>query len=142
MNITSSTILRNDQRFSPLNALEYDSNNYFMTENIAGSWICFDFKKHKVIPTNYTIKSYQRTNDQHPRSWVIEGLNVKTSKWEIIDEKNDCSILNGDGIIHTFQIQNQEENEFKSIKMRLTGPNWTNNNSFLINSFELYGELI
>lgn len=109
-------------------------------------WICFEFTKHKIIPSNYTIRSSKTsyTNYYFPRSWVIEGSNNKSS-WTNLDQQNDCTFIKGSNLVHTFQIQNQNQNEYKYIKMRLTSPSWgeySDNCRLLFASIEFYGELI
>lgn len=142
VNITSSSIARNDLQFSPTNVVNYDSNKYFMSSDLDSSWICFDFKDYRIIPTDYTILSYENPSDQHPNSWVIEGYNDTDDSWKIIDEENNCNLLNGGSKVHTFRIRKQSKQEFRMIRMRQTAKNCLDNNCLLISSFELYGTLI
>lgn len=122
-------------------ALFDDQTNYFQSKNTPNSWLSFDFKNHRVIPSAYTIRSFPSgPNAAHPRSWVIEGSNDNDS-WEVLDEQNNCAFLNGKGLVHTFTLNHQNENEFKFIRMRLTGTDWYGCNFFIIDSFELYGRL-
>lgn len=57
-------------------------NHQQLKENEKGelnSWIKLDFKRHKIIPTDYTIRSFFRDkNGNHPKSWVIEVSNDDT----------------------------------------------------------------
>ena len=54
----------------------------------------FDFKDHKIIPTDYTLKSNSSSaNVQKPKSWVIEGSNDNNS-WEVIDEQVNYNYYN------------------------------------------------
>ena len=44
------------------------------------NWLCFDFKEHRIIPTDYTIKSYHvEKNYRSPKSWAIEVSNDNSS---------------------------------------------------------------
>ena len=106
------------------------------------NWICFDFRKHRVVPTDYTIRSaIWDANDTHPRNWVIEGSNDDIS-WTIIDEENDCPFLNGKNVVHTFRMNRPNLKEFQYIRMKITGPDWRNSFYLGIDSFEIYGKLI
>ncbi|KAK8842111.1 hypothetical protein M9Y10_026338 [Tritrichomonas musculus] len=131
-----------------------NANNDFYTESQPNSWICFEFKKHRISPTNYSIRSVNSwTGDHHPKTWVIEGSNDEKN-WIKLDEQNNSPFLNGANHVHTFTIQNQENNEidvddvdqnekeFKYLRMRLTGPNWYNFDHLDICSIEFYGRLI
>ena len=129
---------------SPLNELvEYDTQSYgSYTKNLSNEWFCFELKKHQIIPTYYSIKTnWQGQNGIHPRSWVIEASN-DNSNWDIIDEQNDCSYLNGSYFSHSFPIKNTKQTEYKFIRMKLTGPNWSYTNYFYISKFEIFGTLI
>lgn len=127
-----------------------DFFNLFVYENENGSlctysslneWICIELKKKKVIPTYYTVKTHgDGQNGYHARSWVIEGSN-DNSNWEKIDEQQNCPYLNGSYLSHSFPIQNENQKEFKFIQMKLTGPNWRNDNYLCIIRFELFGNL-
>ena len=144
MNITSSSI-ENDKNI-PINAVLFDDeDNYFATKNIQNSWICFDFKDHKIIPNNYSICSYfGMIGTCHPKSWVIEGCNDKNDEngWEIIDEQKNSDKLNNSNITYTFDIQNPQQKSFRYIRLRETDSNWNNSYNLCFNAIEFYGYLI
>ena len=142
LNITSSSCRYGSEQYQPQNVINYDDNISFLSEDVPNSWIRFDFKDHRIIPTSYTIKTSQRpcTDDCHPKSWVIEGSTDQNS-WEVIDTVNDCSDLNGCTRIHNFGMKTQSINKFRYIQMRQTGKNWANKDFLAINSFELFGKL-
>ncbi|KAK8870689.1 hypothetical protein M9Y10_008576 [Tritrichomonas musculus] len=127
---------------SPRNAVLYDDHSkYFFSQNQENSWICFDFKKYKIIPKNYSVKSHDNLpNNCHPRSWVIEGSNDNNT-WEIVDEQKDCSLLNGNLLASTFTIQNIDNKEYRFLRMRQTQSCWNGSNNFSIDSIEFYGSL-
>ena len=127
------------------NVVTYDDDimKFFHSRNDPNSWICFDFKDHKIIPTNYSIKTDSRNQDElyHLKSWVIEGSN-DSNNWEIIDEQNNCSYLNGRFNVHTFYINNKERKEFRYIRLKQTGKNWHGDDHLIFNSFEIFGDLV
>ena len=144
INITSSSVLCNNDNYQPRNVVLFgDKNKYFYSENYTNSWLCFDFKEHRIIPTDYTIRSYPNgPNNNHPKNWVIECRN-DDSEWEIVDEQRNCPHLNGSYLVHTFKINNQNCKKFRYIRMRNIGNNWNGNNNHLrVESFEIYGKLI
>ena len=108
----------------------------------SNQWICIELKKHQVIPTYYTVKTNSDSqNCWHPKSWVIEG-SKDNSKWDKIDEQNNCSYLNGSYLSRSFPIKNENQQEYKFIRMKLTGPNWNSSNYLYISKFEIFGTLI
>lgn len=140
INVTSSSVL--DKAFNPSNVFIYnDQTKYFLSENKPGTFICFDFQDSKVIPTNYTIRSAPYDGGAHPKSWVIEASN-DNDNWDVIDTQNNCSYLNGLSFVHTFAIENDNEKEFRYIRMRQTDQSFAINNYLRIESFELYGFLL
>ncbi|KAK8840628.1 hypothetical protein M9Y10_030402 [Tritrichomonas musculus] len=119
-----------------------DEGRYFYSAKSPNSWICLDFKDHRVIPTAYTIRTrHCGTNDRHLKSWILEGSKDNDS-WKTLDEQNDCSHLNGNRFFHTFNINQNNTEEYKYLRIKQTGPNWNNDNYLIIDSFELYGTLI
>ena len=125
-----------------------NSNNNFYTNNENNPWICFEFKKHQIIPTSYTIKSCNASypyGNQYPKNWIIEG-SEDNKNWEIIDEQQNCEFLKGSNYTHTFSIKkknNSNEKEFKFIRIRHIGNCWNNSyNALNISSIELYGTII
>ena len=141
VNFTSSSVY--SSKFQPSNvALFGNKSKYFYSDDIKSSWICFDFKDHRVIPTHYTIRSPNwDTNSSHPKSWVIEASNDNKS-WKIIDKQENCSILNQARAVHTFELNQPKSKEFKFIRMRSIGPDWWGHNYLALESFEIYGRLI
>ena len=120
-----------------------NTNNCYYTNSESNPSICFEFKKHRIMPTNYTIRAHNSSSgNRHPKSWIIEG-SEDNKKWIKIDERIDCSFLNGAKRVHTFHIKNEEEKEFKFIRIKHINNTWDNsNNAIYICSIEFYGNLI
>ena len=143
MDITASSIYSSSPCYQPINVTIFnDKSKYFISQSKENSWICFDFKEHRVIPTAYTIGTTTSTfaGNCHPKSWIIEG-SVDNMSWETIDEVKNCSYLNGYGLTHTFTIDKEKSKEFKSIRMKQISSQ-SGDRYLYISSFELYGELI
>lgn len=132
--------------YSPDVLLDIENNwDGFYTKDIENSWIGFEFKKRRIIPSSYTIKSKNGgVNGCHLKSWVIEVSN-DSQKWQIIDEQSNCSLLNGKHLVHTFPISNEKidsDQGFKHVRLRQTGTSWCNNHRIHICAIELYGQII
>ena len=124
----------------PINAVTYDQRNYFQTQNSENSWLCFDFKDHRVFLTNYTIMSYKTDKENHPKKWSIEGSN-DGQNWTVIDEEEECRFLNGASRVYTFSIPNENQQDFRFIRIIQTGENWAGHHHLLFDSIEFYGVL-
>lgn len=58
----------------------YNQDQFFQSRYEKDSWICFDFKYNRVIPTNYTIKSCGGAHSKFKLiNWVVEGSNDRNS---------------------------------------------------------------
>lgn len=140
--ITSTNI---DSNHYPNNVVLFDDQTKFFWANCGNkeNWICFDFQKRRVIPTDYTIRSSSHWDDfnPNPRNWIIEG-SLDQKSWDLLSEEKNCAFLNGKAKIHTFKIHNQTSKEFKYIRFRQTGKNGHDNFAFIFDSFEIYGKLI
>ena len=94
-------------------ALFDDHSKCFVSGNKPGSWICLDFKEHRVIPTDYTIRSCDGgTNNHHLKSWVVECSN-DNNEWKVVDERENESSLNGPLCAHIFKIQQGNSEEYR-----------------------------
>ena len=140
INITASSYSTgNEPRYS----LSFDDlNKFHCSKNTPNSWICYEFKNHRIIPTHYTIRTMcGGSNAGHLRNWVIE-CSTDNNSWETIDEEVNNSSLNGKNYVHTFKINKQISTEFRYIRIRSTGKDWCNSNWLTLNLFEIYGKLI
>lgn len=147
INITASSIFKgcehNEARQPETVILYDDQEQAFVSKYESNNWIKFDFKEHRIIPTDYTIRTIKwwNKNGPHLRNWVFEGSNDDNS-WDPLDHENNCSFLNGPSHVHIFKIQNQTNNAYQFIQIRQTGPNWREDDILGLDSFEIYGELI
>lgn len=144
IDVTASSCYINTENNQPKNVVHYDNQNgRFHSKSEMNNWIKIDFKERRVVPTEYSIRTAKcyGVNGHHPKSWVIECSN-DNERWEVLDEENNCSHLNGPSMVHTFKIKNQTPDEFRYIQIRQTGPDWAGSNFLVIESFEIYGQLI
>lgn len=141
--ITSSSVYDSNDIHQPINiALFDDQKKRFRSMDSPGSWIRIDFKDHRIIPSDYSIRSTEwGANCGHPANWVIE-CSKDGSSWTVVDEQKNCSYLNGKYHVHSFKISSQCDSEFRYIQVRSTGKSWAGTNTLAFDSFEVYGKLI
>ena len=60
------------------------------------------FHKHVIGITKYSLRSQSGHENDHPKSWVVEG-SFDGLKWHLIDEENDRTELVGKGNLKTFE---------------------------------------
>lgn len=112
--IEIKTPTQTHEEYLPHNLIEYGKSLEKSYWNFAcydpqadENWILFDFKKnHKIIITAYTIRC---GGSSHPKSWKIEGSNDQ-NVWTVIDEIQNCSILNRPRATHTFLTDDKDNN--------------------------------
>ena len=138
INILSSSV-RDDREIPQNVSIFEDDNKFFYSIDEANSWLCFDFKECRVIPSNYTIKSV--FSSYNPKFWVLEGSN-DSNTWKILDKQNNFSGLKKGNQICSFQTLNQKTESFRFIRFRQIGKTWNDRYYLVIGSFELYGTLL
>lgn len=140
INVTYSKLRYGDPK--TIFQYENNNNNYINTNDSPNSWFCFELKKHQIIPTNYTIRTYNCSpNSAHLKNWILEGSNDNKS-WKELDSENDCQYLNGPNYFHTFPIKNDSNESFKFLRIRETKGDWQNTHYVVLNLIEFYGQLI
>lgn len=125
--------------YPPTNAILYDNDDYFWSDDKENSWICFDFKNRKVILESYTIKS--ANNDSYttqPRNWIIEGSN-DNNLWFTIDLKRNCSTLN-EPFYDVFKVTPQKQ-LYRFLRIRQTDANWGSTHYLQLSCIEFFGKL-
>ncbi|KAK8871618.1 hypothetical protein M9Y10_007353 [Tritrichomonas musculus] len=141
LSITFSSNYNNKDPFELLNYDDSSSGSYFQTGNEQNPSICFEFKKHQVMPTGYIIRSFNCSNHNHLKSWKIEGSNDLES-WEIHDSQTNNDILNGANRVHLFNVSKNKGKPLKYVRIMETGSNRYGNNHMIMNSIEFYGKII
>lgn len=117
-----------------------NQNNYYHSQNDTDIEVCFDFKNKKVNLTGYSIKSiWNGINSCNLKNWVVEVSNDK-SQWEIVDEPNNDSTLNGASLVAYFSTKKTID-FYRYVRLRQTGRNWENDYLVIIVALEFYGKL-
>ena len=130
--------------YRPKNAVEIGTDSEFRSENVRNSWLCYDFKTPRVIPTSYSIKSPNfDPGVWQPKSWILEVSNDGSEEsWRVIDRRENNSELNGRHLTRNFAITSELSEPFRFIRLRLTGENHEGGHRLVICSLEVFGWLI
>jgi hypothetical protein len=145
--VTGSFPLCGCDDYGPKNAVDFESGETFIS-NVTGegdslprgAWLCYDFKRMRVIPKQYTIRTHNNpAGKEHLKSWIVE-TSEDGDKWEIIDRRDDNHDLNGFRFIHTFDISSQTT--FRFIRLTNIGLSHHKNWMIEIEAWEIFGTLL
>jgi hypothetical protein len=121
------------------NAADLQTDSFFFSKDLAGQWLCYDFKEMRVAVTHYILRSHKHSaGGKNLRSWVIEG-SEGGENWIELDRRDNEASLNSSKSVKSFEVRNVIECRF--IRLRETGPNWEGNNHVLLQAFDLFGGL-
>jgi hypothetical protein len=123
------------------NIVDLSVDSRFVSVDAPNQSIGFDFKRWRIKPTHYTIRShfYAEIGGPNLKSWVIEG-SMDGSEWTEMDRRIDNSDLNDRNATRTFRLARSEECKF--MRLRQIGKNHSGNDVIVISSFEVFGTLI
>jgi hypothetical protein len=63
--------------------------------HIRNNWLCYDFKKRRIVPTHYAIRTWsQGPGSSHMKSWLVE-TSADRESWREITREEDNKQLNG-----------------------------------------------
>ena len=120
------------------------SDSVFHTDNVPGSWCCYDFKERRVSLSSYTIRSYcptPRNPGHHPISWVVEVSNDNTN-WQVVDSHTNDHSLTINHVTRNFRVSSVPDGSFRFVRLRQTGVNSYNTHHLIFCAFELFGTLV
>lgn len=141
--ITSNSI---HSGYQPKNVVDYHQNNFYHSQNVADSFVCFDFKDKRVQLSSYTIKSHNSgKNCGNLRNWVVE-LSKNGEDWEEFDRHEDDDTLNGPKIVSNFSINKRNDEFYRFVRIRQIGFSWSgypNSKNYYIyfDAIEFFGKL-
>ena len=120
VNVTASSY---ENSWRPENAVDLNTDSIFASRSEENSWICYEFKDCGVIPTSYTVRSYDEEGEMyHLASWVIEVSN-DGAVWTEIDRRTDDDSLNDAHAIANFTIARVPSKSYRFFRLRVTGQN-------------------
>lgn len=135
INVTTNCL---NSSFPPKNLLDFSGDSQYLANSPNDAWVCFDFKDYSVNLSKYSIRSYKDgPNRYHLKNWVIETSN-DGEHWEVIDDRKNCSTLNGNYLVGTFDVKPNCFSRY--IRLRQTGELWGNGNMWF-HYIEFYGLL-
>jgi hypothetical protein len=78
--------------------LETDSAYRLHSEDIPhtrNNWVCYDFKERRIVPTHYTIRTYDYgpAGGRHLKSWLVE-TSADGESWREVAREEDNKQLN------------------------------------------------
>jgi hypothetical protein len=135
--VVSVSAKSTDCSFFAKNAADLTTSTYFQAPNEPDQWICYDFKDHRVRPTDYSICAHP--NGWFLRSWVIEGSVDGLHFDKIIDRRDNNTEANSEHPIGTFSVSCGDY--YRAIRLRQTGKNQNGDYRVILNAFEIFGDL-
>ena len=141
--VTASTMIYNSvAEYGPQFVVDFRTDNCYRSQNIKDSWICYDFRERRVVPTSYTLKSngWGHLGHFHPRPWVFEASNGGIS-WTELDRRDNVHRLNDKNATQNFQISPTVQDEYRFVRLRQTGKNWQGTDHLILNAMEIFGSI-
>ena len=113
---------------------------WWSTPNESGSWIEFDLKSYKLIPSCYTLKTmFADVKLPYMRSWRIEGSNDEVH-WDLLSEQRNSNTTTEQKQWHTWDVITDKE--YRYIKLTQIDRNGSGNYCLFIHGIEFFGRLI
>ena len=121
------------------NVVEFGTNRCFCSEGRPNSWIRYDFKKRRVSPTSYSIRTEAWA---YPTSWVLEVSNDGSERsWQVVDHRETNSGCGAEPVTRNFAISDPPSGSFRFVRLRQTGRNHSGTDALVLFSLELFGIL-
>ena len=101
--------------YEPIEAVYLGRDSQYNTT----SWICYDFKERRVIPTSDSMTT--GPGGHHRKSWVAEVSKDRTENlWKVSDRRNDKNDLTDSYGLANFKISRVPSESFRFLRVRLT----------------------
>ena len=125
----------------PKNAVDLETDSIYQSRNEQNTWLCYDFKDRRVIPTSYSVKSFRYgPGSHHLKSWVLEVSNTGTS-WKEVDRRDNNNDLNDAHVTRNFRIPKIASERSRFVRLRQIGPNHRLGYYMGITAMEIFGIL-
>jgi hypothetical protein len=149
VDIKSESIAENDshETFEMIDSqrkyvADLESSKFFVSKNSPNQWICYEFKRHTVICSEYSIHTHPMNGIHglhHPRSWIVEGSS-DGKNWILLDEERDNNELRECDVWKSFGMKNQAN--VNEIRLRQIGPNHGGDDCLALSGFEVFGTMV
>ena len=124
----------------PKHAVDLEEISYFCSDDVATSWIRYDFKQKRVTPTSYSIKtSHRGPGGDHLKVWDFEGSKDGVL-WQQLDHR-DNSDLNDPDVVRNYPVTSEPCAPFRFLQIRQTGKNHAGGDVLIIAALEIFGTL-
>ena len=121
----------------PSHAVDLASENWFSSQSERNSWIVYDFKGWRVVPTSSSLHFGGETD--RLENWVIEVSNDGHC-WTEIDRR-ETNGLDDVSMVKNFKIGNVLRDGVKFFRLRQVGPNQSGTDILKIVWLEIFGIL-
>ena len=139
--VTASSLLRNDTAYHAKNIVDLGTTSFYMSNDEPDTWICYDFKTRRVMPTSYSIKAQGDTpGGHHLKSWALE-VSKDGDTWTEVDRREGNDELNAPHVVRNFKITDAPHESFRFIRLRQTGPNHKGQDFLAFSGLEIFGTL-
>ena len=124
----------------PENVVDLGTDSILYSKDRPNSWICYDFRGRRVVPTSYSIRSAE--HQLGPKSWVLEVSNAGSEdSWVVVDARQNNEDLNARRVTRNFAISAPPSEAFRFVRLRQTGRNHDGDDTLVITTLELFGAL-
>jgi hypothetical protein len=143
--VTSSPPFSGHGRDAAKNVVDLRSDSYFCSvhhdknsnvPHTRNNWICYEFKRTRIVPTYYTIRTGYKA---FMRSWLVE-VSAEGSNWQQIDRQENCGEANAPHYVGVFGISGSVACRF--VRLVNIGRNYRGDDELVICAFELFGSLL
>jgi hypothetical protein len=120
--------------------VDSDWTSWWCSNDIANSWIQFDFKDRVVSLTHYALKSHSSSSDWFVQ-WTLLG-STDGNSWTVLDRRHTQD-LNGRSITKIFECnENGAVGRFsRYIRLTQTGKTSSNHDYLVLTNIEFFGSM-
>jgi hypothetical protein len=138
---TASGSLGTEGDYHARNAADLTADSVFISRDEPNSWFCYDFRRMRIRPTAYSIRSHYRGQSgwSYPMNWVAEG-STDGIDWVELDRQENYCLFENRNVIRTFSVSSSPE--IRMIRIRNIGKSRRGNNLLELSGLEIFGTLI
>ena len=128
------------ETYDPEHTVELGTDSVFRSNYEWNPWICYDFKKQRVVPTSYSIRAGKY---DFLRSWVLEVSSDRTkNSWKVVDRREDNEDMKGSNkhVTRNFMVSAPPSEAFRFVRLRQTEESYCEH-CLEICALELFGTL-
>jgi hypothetical protein len=109
-------------------------------QHTRNNWLCYDFKKTRIVPTHYTIRTNGvSVGGAHLKSWLVE-TSVDGKSWQEVAREEDNTQFTSGYFTVTFAVACGEECRF--IRLVNIGRNHFGDDQLNVSAWEIFGALV